>query len=249
MRLDILGANGTYPARGGACSGYLLRDDGFALWLDAGSGTLAQLQEHIDVDGVGAMFLSHVHADHLVDLYTYFYALWFHPEKPRGLPLYAPRGSRDFIARLLAEDQKPGFDEVFHMRELAPGDVAEAGPFRLEVFDSYHSAPNLTLRATSDGTIFCYSGDTGPTEHLPKAAFGADLFLCEASWQRDTEVDIGPIHMRAHEAGAAARAAGAGRMIVTHLWPSLDRERTRAETAEAFGGEVAIAARGEGTDV
>ena len=127
--------------------------------------------------------------------------------------------------------------------------MTEVGPFRLEVFDSHHSAPNLTLRATAGPSVFCYSGDTGPTEHLAKAASGADLFLCEASWQRDTEVDIDPIHLRSHEAGAAAREAGAGRMIITHLWPSLDRERSREETAQAFGGEVTVAVIGEGTDV
>lgn len=249
MRLDVLGSNGTYPERGGACSGYLLRHDGFSLWMDAGTGTLARLQEHVDIDQVDGLFLSHTHADHLVDLYTFFYGLWFHPGKPRHVPLIVPAGAIEYIGRLLSEDMKQSFGDVFDIHELDAGDVTEVGPLRLEFFDSVHSAKNLSLRVEAGNRVFCYSGDTGPNEHLARAAKDADLFLCEASWQRDTEVDIDPIHCRAHEAGEAANAAGAGRLLLTHVWPGLDRARSAEEAAVAFGGEVDVALAGRGTDV
>jgi ribonuclease BN (tRNA processing enzyme) len=249
MRLDVLGVNGTYPERGGACSGYLLRDDAFALWMDAGTGTLARLQEHVEIDRVGGLFLSHTHADHMVDIYTFFYALWFHEAKPRSVPLIMPAGAKEYIGRLLSDDMRESFDVVFDVREVDVGDVTEIGPLRLSFFDSVHSAKNLSMRAESNGAIFCYSGDTGPNDDLPKAARNADLFLCEASWQRDTKVDIDPIHCRATEAGEAANRAGVARVMLTHIWPGLDRQRSAEEASQTFAGSVEIARAGEGTEI
>jgi ribonuclease BN (tRNA processing enzyme) len=132
---------------------------------------------------------------------------------------------------------------------MEPGAQTDLGPFRLRAFDSVHSAPNLTVRVEANGRSLCYSGDTGPNPHLVEAAYGTDVFLCEASWQSDTEVGFGPIHLRAPEAGRAARDAGAGRLLLTHLWPRLDAERTRAEAAAEFGGPAELASTGERTDI
>lgn len=249
MRLDVLGSSGTYPERGGACSGYLLRHDGFPLWIDAGSGTLAQLQNHVDIDKVGALFLSHTHADHLVDLYTFFYGLWFHEAQPRHIPLIVPVGAVAYIGRLLSDEMQQSFGEVFDIHEFDAGDVTEVGPFRLEFFDSVHSAKNLSLRAQAQDRVFCYSGDTGPNEHLARAAKEADLFLCEASWQRDTAVTIDPVHCRAHETAEAARDAGARALWLTHVWPGLDRTRSIEEASAVFDGPVEAPRLGDGTEI
>jgi ribonuclease BN (tRNA processing enzyme) len=138
---------------------------------------------------------------------------------------------------------------VFDIQEVDVGDVTEVGPFRLKLFDSVHSAKNLSMRVEAEGVVFCYSGDTGPNAELAAAARNADLFLAEATWQRDTKVAIDPIHCRAHEAGEAAAKAGAGRLMLTHVWPGLDLQRSREEAAGAFRGPVAVARAGEGTDI
>jgi ribonuclease BN (tRNA processing enzyme) len=249
MRLTVLGASGTYPHPGGACSGYLLDEDGFSLWIDAGTGTIGRLLEEKDIATVNALFLSHMHPDHFVDVYPFFFALSFHPDRPRGVPVYAPPGSLEFAFRLLSDDARDSFMEVFDWRETPPGDDFELGPFSVKTFDSKHSAPNNVSRIESGGKVFCYSGDTGPIDDLAVAARDADLFLCEASWQHDTEVSFGAIHLRAHEAGEVARAAGVDRLMLTHIWPTLDAEESRFQAEEVYGNAVDLAARGEGSDV
>lgn len=241
MRLTVLGASGTYPGPGEACSGYLVRRDGFALWMDAGNGTLGRLQQHVAIEEVGAVFLSHVHPDHVADLYPFLYARAFHPERLAAVPVFAPPGARDHLARLLSEDARERFAEVFAWRDLAPGEAAEAGPFRLRAFESRHSAPNLTLRLEAGDRSLCYSGDTGPNADLPRAAEGVDLFLCESSWQ-DRDDAFAPIHLRAREAGDAARAAGAGTLVLTHVWPRHDPALSRSEAAERYDGRIGLAA-------
>lgn len=249
MHIDVLGSSGTYAAPLGACSGYLLRHDGFALWMDAGSGTLARYQQYLRLEELDGLFLSHMHPDHMVDVYTLFYALWFHPDQPRGIPLLAPAGSMDFIGRLLSDGGREDFTKVFDVREISPGGEAHIGPLRLRFFDSVHSAPNLTIRAEADGEVACYSGDTGANSHLAEAARDAGLFLCEATWQRATEVGFDPIHLRAHEAGAAARESGAGKLVLTHIWPWLDAAVSIREASEIYGGPVDVARPGEGIEV
>lgn len=251
MQLSILGASGTYPHPGGACSGYLLSDDGYSLWIDAGTGTIGRLLEQKDVAEVNALFLSHMHPDHFVDLYPFFYALSFHPSRPRGVPVIAPPGSREFALRLLSEDAFESFAEVFDWRETPPGSDVELGPFKIATFDGKHSAPNnmSRIRSTASGKVLCFSGDTGPTPDLAVAARDADFFLCEASWQHDTVVAFDAIHLRAHEAGEAARTAGAGRLMLTHIWPTLDAEESRFQAEEVYGNAVDLAAAGESTDV
>lgn len=249
MELSILGASGTYPHPGGACSGYLLEHNGFSVWMDAGTGTIGRLLEQRDVAQVNALFLSHMHPDHFVDVYPFFFALSFHPDRPRGVPVIAPPGSLEFVCRILSDDAKDAFMKVFEWRETPPDADLGLGPFNLRTFDSRHSAPNNAVRIATDGKVLCYSGDTGPNPDLIAAAKDADLFLCEASWQRDTEVIFEPIHCRAHEAGQAARDAGAGKLMLTHIWPTLVAEESRFEAEEVFGGAVDLAASGEGTSI
>ncbi|MCA1834700.1 MAG: MBL fold metallo-hydrolase [Actinomycetota bacterium] len=249
MRLEILGASGTFPSPREACSGYLLQDDGFSLWMDAGTGTMANIPLDADLTKINGVFLSHMHPDHFVDIYPLFFALSFHPERPRRVPVLAPPGSLAFAGRLMSDDAMESFVQVFDWREVGPGEEMEIGPFRLQTFDSIHSTPNLTLRISSGGKTICYSGDTGPNPNLAIAARNVDFFLCEASWQRDTEVNFGPIHLRAFEAGMVAAESEVARLMLTHIWPTLDAERSGEEAAKEFDGVIEIARAREGTDL
>jgi ribonuclease BN (tRNA processing enzyme) len=244
MRLTVLGACGTYPVPDGACSGYLLQHDGFTVWVDAGSGTLAELQRHLPIEKVDAVFISHMHPDHWIDLYPFLYATSFHPEGPRRVPVYGPAVAEETFGRLISSDTKERFGPVFDWRGLAYGDQVSIGPFRVDVFESSHGMENLTMRAQADGKVLCYSGDTGPNEHLAHAAKESDLFLCEASWQDGNDPDFPPIHLRAGEAGAAAREAGTGLLVLTHIWPLYDKEVSMGQASETFGGTVQAALTG-----
>jgi len=64
MKLTVLGASGAFPAPGTATSGYLLEIDGHHILIDCGSGVLSRLQEHIRLDQLEAIILTHLHSDH-----------------------------------------------------------------------------------------------------------------------------------------------------------------------------------------
>ena len=105
LSLTVLGCCGSYPGPGGACSGYLVRGAGTTIWLDAGSGTLANLQRHVGLTDIDAVVLSHGHPDHWSDVEGLRVALTYVIGR-QGLPVFAPAGVR----RLLSEDPAPALD-------------------------------------------------------------------------------------------------------------------------------------------
>ena len=243
MELIVLGASGTWPNAGTATSGYLVRHDGFNLWMDAGTGTLANLQKHIDIPDIDAIVISHEHPDHFVDLYPCFYA-WHYGELGRaGLPVFVPTDFTQKLADVVSIDSQVVMRTAFAFTELAPGEGFEVGPFRVKTEPMAHlGLPALGFRLEADGEVLAYTGDTGPSHHVEDLARNADLFLSEATWQdRD---DLMPFHLSSRQAAMHAREAGVGKLVLTHIWPALDHEVSTAQAVEEFSGPVNSAVEG-----
>jgi len=233
LSVTVLGCSGSYPGPGGACSGYLLDDGTTRIWLDAGAGTLANLQRHIDMAELDAIVLSHEHPDHWSDLEGWNVVCQFVLERT-GFPVYAPAGLRD---RTYKPDS-PSF--IWH--EIADGATTDAGTMRFTFSRTDHGPETLAMRIEAGGRTLGYSADTGPAWSLESLGAGLDLVLCEASLSIEEEDKMQ--HLSARQAGAQARAAGAGRLVLTHIWATLDLEEARRYGSEAFGAPVEVAAVG-----
>ncbi len=243
MELIVLGASGTWPNADTATSGYLVQHDGFNLWMDAGTGTLANLQRYIALPDIHAILISHEHPDHFVDLYPCFYAWHYGGLGEPGLPVYVPTDFTQKLADLVSIDSQVVMRTAFSFREVAPGEGFEVGPFRVKTEAMAHlGLPALGFRLESDGQVLAYTGDTGPTHHVDELARGADLFLAEATWQdRD---DLLPFHMSSRQAAIHAKHADVGSLVLTHIWPSLDRRVSIAQATEEYGGPIDAAVEG-----
>ena len=146
----------------------------------------------------------------------------------------------------LEEADTSGIDRVFDWHPL-PGPAYELGPFRLESRLLPHFVPNAGVRLSADGLTVAYTGDTGPDPGLAELGRDADVFVVEASDrnQQDRSAPTGPqMHLTARQAGEAAAAADAHRLLLTHFWPENDRELSRASAGEVYGGEVLLATEG-----
>jgi ribonuclease BN (tRNA processing enzyme) len=244
MRLTVLGSGGGWARRDGAASGYLLQEEGFNLWLEAGTGTMANLQRHVDLLDVHAVIVSHQHFDHFLDLYPYFLARQYgRTETPPPVPLYAPPGMFEHARSL-----EPDLGQAFDVTEVTPGEEFEVGPFTVRTAPMVHPVPTLGMRFETDGVAFAYSADTAPTERLDGVARAADVLLAEATWL-EPRPQAGPMHMTASEAGERAAVAGAGRLVLTHVWPSLDLTEMVHRAQAAFDGPVEAAVEGMRVDL
>lgn len=234
LSVTVLGCSGSFPGVGGACSGYLVDDGRTRLWVDAGSGTLANLQRHIDPGQVDGLVLSHEHPDHWGDLEGFHNVLRFVLYK-QGFPVYAPAGLR----RHTYQDTAPWVE----WHEVADGDRVDAGSLGLTFSRTDHGPETLALRVdAAGGASLGYSADTGPGWSLEALGPGLDLALCEATVPQPLEGMMQ--HLSARQAGTSAREAGVGRLVLTHLWPTLDPSNSWREGSEAFGREVALATVG-----
>ncbi len=236
MELVVLGVCGSYAAPAcGACSGYLLRAGGAAIWLDCGNGSFANLQRHLAVEDLAAVVITHQHPDHCVDLYGLHVMLAYGLQR-QGLPVYAPHGVEAHLATLVNGD----WGGTFAWTGLAGGDEVTIGEASLRFSRTDHPPPTLAVEVTAGGRRLVYTADTGPGWSVDAFTAGADLVLSEATFQRDAEGKPG--HLSARQAGEAARAAGAKRLVLTHVWPGLDPAASAVEGSEAFGREVTMAA-------
>ena len=234
LTVTVLGCCGSYPSAGGACSGYLVDDGETTIWLEAGSGTLANLQRHRPTAEVDAIVISHEHPDHWTDIEGYHNVLRFVLERP-GVPVYAPAGVR---ARTY-----DATEPWLVWNEVADGDRVTAGTLELTFSRTDHGPETLAVRVDvpeAGATSMGYSADTGPGWSIEALGPGLGLALCEATLPAEREGALQ--HLSARQAGEAARAAGARRLVLTHLWPTLDRERSRQDGADAFGAPVDVAA-------
>jgi len=231
LKLTVLGCSGSYPGPGGAASGYLVESDETRIWLDAGSGTLANLQRHIQLDELDAVVLSHEHPDHWADIEGFHIACKYFLER-EGFPVYAPAGLRD----VTHDDTEP----TFYWHTVTDRDTAEIGDLRLTFSRTDHGPETLAVRIDGGGRTFGYSADTGPRWSVVALGSGLDLLLCEASFLRDREGSLQ--HLSARQAGTSAREARADRLVLTHLWPTVDPAQIQAEGTDAFGAPVELAA-------
>jgi ribonuclease BN (tRNA processing enzyme) len=94
-----------------------------------------------------------------------------------------------------------------------------------------------------DGVRIAYSGDTRPSARLVEAVRGVDVLFHEAGGlDKNAEVVHRHAHSTAGDAGRAARAAGVGRLYLTHLPDDTLADALLAEAEAEFGGPVGLAA-------
>src|SRR6201994_1804421 len=111
-------------------SGYLLRAaDTPPLVLDFGGGVLGSLQRHADPGSVHVL-LSHLHADHCLDLPGLFVWRRYHPVPPKGRALmYGPAAT---WARLAAASSPEAgeiddFSDIFDVKTWVDAEAVQIG--------------------------------------------------------------------------------------------------------------------------
>ena len=240
MRLTVLGSAASTVGPGQACSGHHLEAGEARVLFDCGNGVISNLGTVGDPTALDAVFITHNHPDHYVDIYVLQAALRYAPEGPHApIPLYAPPGLPERMKLLLSERGGRAFDDAFVTVPLVAGEAIEIGGLRVTPFEVVHTAPTFALRAECDGASMLYTSDTAPGEHAVIAARDVDLLLAEATLPE--EYSGRAPHMTAAEAGRLARDANAGALVLAHVWPTNDRAEMARVAGVEFGGPVKVA--------
>jgi ribonuclease BN (tRNA processing enzyme) len=249
MKLTVLGKSPAWTDANGACSGYLIEgEDGGALLLDCGNGVFGKLRARRDYREVEAVVISHLHADHLLDLVPFSYALTVGPDAGTRRPrLLAPTGAASFFRHLVGTwDSEDLVARAFAIEEYEADEELAHGGISIRPRAVPHFGPTHAIELIDPGGgRIVFGADGRFSERLIAAARGADVLIAEATL---IEPDPAPIaergHMSAREAGELAERAGVGRLVLTHISDELDLGRALAEARGGFAGPVEIAAEG-----
>ncbi|CAA9481232.1 MAG: hypothetical protein AVDCRST_MAG45-186 [uncultured Solirubrobacterales bacterium] len=259
MRLTVLGKSPSWEDAGGACSGYLIEQDDWAVVLDCGNGVFSKLRRFRDYTRVDVVLITHLHADHFLDLIPWAYALTYAPrqqpvpvdrwegtQEPARPRLVAPPGARETFRRVVgAWGPEELIENAFALEEYQEQTEVEFGSLRFDFRSVPHFAQTFACRIRAEGAdkTLVFGADSGPNDHLVEIGRDADLLLLEATLPRpEREGPRG--HLTAREAGEHAARAGASRLVLTHISDELDALRARSQAEAAFGGPVSVAREG-----
>ena len=233
----MVGCSGSAPGPKSAASCYLVEHDGFRLLLDLGSGAFGALQGVADPNSVDAVYLSHLHADHCLDVAPFVVWHRYSGRATRSnVPLYAPVAAERRLALAYDADGE-GITDVFDFVPVGPGSFT-LGPFDVTLARTVHPSECYAIRLTAGGRALVYTGDTGPSARVAELARGADVLLCEAAHPPGGDLPEG-LHLTGREAGEHAAAAGVGRLLLTHI-PSWVDEIGQLFAASAVFSETEL---------
>jgi ribonuclease BN (tRNA processing enzyme) len=243
MRVTIVGCAGSFPGPESPASCYLVEHAGHRVVLDMGNGSFGHLQRYADVYAVDAVVLSHLHADHCLDVTSYYVARKYHPDGPKPvIPVLGPAGTADRMARAYDLPPEEGMRGEFDFRDHV--DDTEVGPFRIRTTRVNHPVETYGIRVDAGGRSLVFSGDTGVSEPLVELARGVDLALFEASFLSRYPNLPPNLHLTASQAADHATRAGVDRLILTHLVPWTPQDEILEEADAVFDGALALAAPG-----
>lgn len=235
MLLTVLGCYGPYPAAGGACSGYLLQEGNTKVLLECGSGIVSKLRYHCEPRDLDAVVVSHLHGDHVADLYVMRYALLMTNPGKRPLVVYAPAEPAEEFARL-------SYKEYLQAKPVQPGEPLQIGNMRFYFSAGVHAFVSHVIRIEVNGKVLVFSGDTEYFPGLAEAARDADLFLCEANYLRPDIEQGKPNHLAAYQAAETAKDAGVKKLVLTHHHPEREISAALKEAADIFPAAEAATA-------
>jgi ribonuclease BN (tRNA processing enzyme) len=252
------------PAASGPATAIVV--GGRVFLVDAGAGVERQLAAaHLPIDGVTALFVTHLHSDHTLGYPDLILTSWVMGRRT-PLAAYGPHGLAAMTTHILAawaedirirteglEHEAPGGYRVA-VHEIGPGVVYDSGGVRVTAFAVQHGSwrEAYGYRFDTPDRSVVVSGDTRPSESLVKAAEGVDVLVHEVYPASRTAPNANesadwPRYLRAYhtsdvELGALAARIRPGFLVLTHIIRrgATDADLVAGVRRGGFEGRVAV---------
>lgn len=266
LRLTLLGTGCPQvdPQRMGPAN--LVRAAGRTLLVDCGSGVTQRLvQAGTTGASVDALFLTHLHSDHVVDFHQLLVSSW-HQGRDKPWKLFGPPGTLGFVERSaalwkqeldfrVAHEKRPneaGLD--VQVTEYADGQSFRGGGVTVTAVKVNHDPfPEVYgFVVEQDSLRLVLSADTVVWPPLIAAARGADLLLHEVFIRREMRPDphhrpaetidaVAGYHTLSTEVGRVAAEADVGMLVLNHFVPTrFDHDALLAEVRAHWPGPLVL---------
>ena len=196
--------------------------------LDCGEGTQQRIrQEHLSFVKFQAVFISHIHGDHLFGLYGLLSTMsLYHRTEP--LKIVGPEGLGpilDFFKSTFGAELSFQLDFT-PIAPKEPEEVYADGDIRVKAFPLNHGMPCFGFRIEEEVGLrrdpwkprtYAYCSDTAPFPQLPEWVEGVDILYHEATYpQQYAEKARQYLHSTTLDAASCALQAGVGKLLIGH---------------------------------
>jgi len=241
--VHILGSGSCVPSKSRAASGYLMNVNGSYSLFDGGSGTLGRIAAiGVDYRKIKNIFYTHFHVDHTADLLPLLFARKNDPSTGaiNRLNIFGPKGLKEFLIRLdnFAGEWVYTKNDSIKVVELEPLVEHKENDYIIIPHATYHQPNSLGYRVeTKDRKTFSYTGDTDEGKKLIDLLKDADLAIAECSFP-DNMKTTG--HLTPISLGRLADAANIDRLLLTHMYPSMDAIDPISIISQIYSGNVEL---------
>ena len=242
MQVVILGSGSPIPAPDRAGPSTLVRTSIGDLLFDAGRGVSMRAAGALSsAVAFRAVFLTHLHSDHVTDLNDLITTRWAMSLAPSPLTVFGPVGTVGLVAATEAMlETDIGYRLAHHAdltwrpatvaTDVTDGVVFEQGDVRVTAGPTDHAPvhPTVGYRIDDDDASVVIAGDTVPCDGLDRLCAGADVLVHTVVRSDQIEalglprlLDVLDYHSSVPDAARTAARNGVGTLVLTHMVPAV----------------------------
>ena len=230
MKLHILGCYGPVSGNDGPTSSYLMEVNNKKILMDIGSGSLVNLQKVCRIEDIDMIILSHLHSDHINDLFVLRYYLKLIDKK---IPLYAPNSPSSEFDRFKDE-------ECFDVNVLEDDMEVELNDIKISFLSTQHPVDTFMTKIEYDNKIFVYSGDSIVNDNLKTFIKGVDFALLDGAFLSRQKLNRNT-HMSSYDAAKTVKEMKVKKLMITHLAPFINRKEYLFDAKKGSDEEILLA--------
>lgn len=254
MKVKILGTVSPYCKGDKNCPGFLITENDSKVLLDCGNGITSQMNMSEDLNNL-VIIISHLHKDHYGDLLSLAYTSYVHRNLGllnKKVKVYLPKpnhykevsynkadgtiGTRIIESTIMDYNYLTnlGTEQYLDFETYDEDTILNIGDLKLSFAKNPHQVNTYSTKVVTTSASIVYSADTGYQGNIiEKFAKNTDLLICESTYLQG-QIKKGDNHLYAYEAGLIADKAQPSKLLLTHFWPEIPKEKYLEEARKIF---------------